>query len=62
MLRFKSRVSGRVTCITGLRRRSHLARALQAGISEVGGPALGEELRHLPERLEIIMREQLLKG
>jgi hypothetical protein len=62
MLRFKTRIADRVTCVVGLRRRSHLAKALAAGISEVGGPALGEEVRHLPERPEILLREHLLKG
>jgi len=60
LLAFRQRAGRRAVYVTGLQTRIHLKRALQAGADEVGGPALGEDIRRLPHRVVILQREELM--
>ena len=59
LLLFRQRTGRRGTYILGLASKAHLRRAINAGIAEVGGPALGEDTKRLPHRVTILQREQL---
>jgi len=60
MLMFRQRAGRRGTYILGLQSKPHLKRAINAGIAEVAGPALTDEVTRLPHRVAIIQREELL--
>ncbi|MSO73511.1 MAG: hypothetical protein EXQ84_07935 [Rhodospirillaceae bacterium] len=60
MLTFQQRAGRRATYVLGLNHRSHLRRAIKAGIGEVGGTALRDNVSHLPDRITIVRREALL--
>ena len=60
MLIFRQRAGRRGTYVTGLKTRGHLRRAIGAGIAEVGGASLTEDIKRLPHRVAIVPREQLL--
>lgn len=60
MLQLKNRAGTRAVAVTGLRKRGHLAKAVAAGVAEVSGPALMEESKHMPERVQRLPRESLI--
>ena len=60
LLLLKSRAGVRPVAVTGLRKRSHLSRAIGAGVAEVSGGALMDEIKHLPGRVQPLPRESLL--
>jgi hypothetical protein len=45
--------------VTGLRKRGHLTRAVAAGVAEVSGPALMDDVKELPQRAQLLPRESL---
>lgn len=59
LMMLKNRASARPVAVTGLRKRSHLARAVAAGVAEVSGPALMDDVKTLPERAQRLPRESL---
>ncbi len=59
LLMFRQRAGRRGTYVLGLATKAHLRRAINAGLAEVGGPALGENTKRLPHRITILHREQL---
>lgn len=59
LLMFRQRAGRRGTYVLGLATKAHLRRAINAGLVEVGGPALGENTKRLPHRVTILHREQL---
>lgn len=60
MMIFRQRAGRRGTYVTGLQTRGHLRRAIGAGIHEVGGTALTEDIKRLPHRVTVVPREELL--
>ncbi len=60
LLVFRQRAGRRGVYVMGLQQRGHLKRAINAGIGEVGGPALTENVKRLPQRTSVIQREELL--
>lgn len=60
MLQLRNRAGTRAVAVTGLRKRGHLAKAVAAGVAEVSGPALMEESKHMPERVQRLPRESLM--
>ena len=60
MLTFQRRAGRRGTYVLGLNHPSHLRQAINAGIGEIGGLALGDNLNRLPDRLSVVRREALL--
>jgi len=62
LLMFRQRAGRRGTYVLGLQSHAHLRRAINAGIGEVGGPALAEGIKRLPHRITIMQREQLLNA
>lgn len=60
MLQLKNRAGARAVAVTGLRKRGHLAKAVAAGVAEVSGPALMDETKHMPERVQRLPRESLM--
>jgi len=61
MILLKQRAGKRSTYMLGLRSRTQLAYALHAGIDEVGGPILSDDLKRPPERIIIIQRGDMLR-
>ncbi|MHB1204609.1 MAG: hypothetical protein ACYCZX_03500 [Rhodospirillaceae bacterium] len=59
LMMLKNRAGVRPLAVTGLRKRSHLARAVAAGVAEVSGPALMDDVKTLPERAQRLPRESL---
>jgi len=62
LLMFRQRAGRRATYVLGLQSHAHLRRAVNAGIGEVGGPALADNIKRLPHRVTITQREQLLNA
>lgn len=60
LLMLKNRAGARPVAVTGLRKRSHLTRAVGAGVAEVSGAALMDEAKHLPQRVQALSRENLI--
>jgi len=60
MLLFRQRAGRRSTYVLGLHSRSHVSHAVNAGISEVGGPGVMDDLKRLPERITPLRRDHLL--
>lgn len=60
MLVSRQRAGRRGVYVLNLQQRGHLKRAITAGIGEVGGPALTENIKHLPQRVTVLQREELL--
>ena len=60
LLMLKNRAGTRHVAVTGLRKRSHLGRAVGAGVAEVSGAALMDEVGELPHRLQTLPRESLI--
>ena len=60
LLMLKNRAGARPVAVTGLRKRSHLTRAVGAGVAEVSGAALMDEVKHLPQRMQTLPRENLI--
>ena len=60
MLMFRQRAGRRGTYVLGLNTRAHLKRAINAGISEIGGGTLLEDIKRLPHRIAIVHREEIL--
>lgn len=60
LLQLKNRAGARPVAVTGLRKRGHLAKAVGAGVAEVSGPALMDESKHMPERVQRLPRESLI--
>ena len=59
LMMLKTRAGVRPVAVAGLRKRSHLARAVAAGVAEVSGPALMDEVKTLPDRAQRLPRESL---
>lgn len=59
LIAFRQRAGRRGVYVLGLQQRGHLKRAIIAGISEVGGPALTENIKRLPDRISVLHREEL---
>jgi hypothetical protein len=60
MLMFRQRAGRRGTYVLGLNSRALVKHALQAGLHEIGGPAVGEDMKRLPLRVAILHREEVL--
>ena len=60
LLQLKNRAGTRAVAVTGLRKRGHLAKAVAVGVAEASGPALMDESKHMPERVQRIPRESLM--
>ncbi len=60
LLQLKNRAGARAVAVTGLRKRGHLAKAVGAGVAEISGPALMDEIKHPPERVQRLPRESLM--
>lgn len=60
LLLLKNRAGPRAVAVTGLRKRGHLAKAVAAGVAEVSGPALMDETKHMPDRIQRLSRESLM--
>ena len=60
MLMFRQRAGRRVTYMLGLNSRTHVRHAISAGLDEVGGPALLDDVKRLPQEIAIIHREDML--
>jgi hypothetical protein len=59
MLLFRQRAGRRGTYVLGLQQRGHIKCAVNAGIAEIGGPGLTENIKRLPQRVSVIRREDL---
>ena len=59
---FRRMAGGRRTYAMGLRSRELIGSAVHAGFDEVSGPGLSDDLRHLPERTQVVHRADLLRG
>lgn len=60
MLLFRQRAAERQTYILGLRSRAQVMRAIATGLMEIGGPGIASDSRRLPQRVEVIRRDELL--
>ena len=59
MLMFRQRAGRRGTYVLGLNTRGNLTRAINAGINEIGGGTLLEDIKRLPHRVSIVHREEI---
>jgi len=59
---FRRRSAARRAYVMGLRSRAQVAAAVQCGLDEVSGPGLLDDVRHLPDRLSVIYRQDLVRG
>lgn len=60
LLVFRQRAGRRPTYALGLSSRSLVAQAVSAGVAEVGGPAVTDEIKRLPDQVAVIRRQDLL--
>jgi hypothetical protein len=58
----RAQAGARRTALIGARSRSQIRIALDADLTEIGGPALMAELPHLPDRLKVLPRGDLGAG
>jgi hypothetical protein len=59
LMLLKNRAGARPVVVTGLRKHGHLTRAVAAGVTEVSGPALMDDVKELPQRAQLLPRESL---
>lgn len=59
---FRKRSAARRCYVMGLRSRDHINLAIRAGIDEVSGIGLADDLRYLPDRTSVIFKQDVLHG
>lgn len=59
---FRRRAGARRNYVMGLRSRAHVALAIQAGIDEISGTGLADDMRHLPDRPAVLFKQDLLRS
>lgn len=59
---FRRRVGTRRSYVMGLRSRTHVAMAIHASLDEISGTGLADDIRHLPDRLTVAHKQDLVRG
>jgi hypothetical protein len=59
MLMFRQRAGRRGTYVLGVNTRTLVKHAIHAGVHEIGGPVVGDDLKRLPHRTAIIHRDEI---
>gem|GEM_PF-3617327 len=59
---FRRRAGGRRSYAMGLRSRAHAAMAIHAGLDEISGTGIADDVRHLPERVTVAFKQDLVRG
>ncbi len=60
LIDFRRMAGGRRTYVMGLRSRDAVSAALHAGFDELSGAGLGDDVRHLPDRIAVLHRNEIL--
>ncbi|MBL8645574.1 MAG: hypothetical protein JNK21_16700 [Rhodospirillaceae bacterium] len=59
---FRRRAAARRCAVMGLRTRAQAGFALHAGIDEISGTGIADDLRHLPDRTTVVYKQELVRG
>jgi hypothetical protein len=62
LIAFRRRAGSRRSYVMGLRSRAHAAIAIHASLDEVSGTGLVDDTHHLPDRVAIAFKQDLIRG
>ncbi len=59
---FRRRAGARRSYVMGLRSRALAAMAIHAGLDEISGTGLADDMRHLPDRITVAYKQDIIRG
>ncbi|MDX2142946.1 MAG: hypothetical protein SFV19_06305 [Rhodospirillaceae bacterium] len=59
---FRRRAGAKRAYVIGIRSRAQASLALKAGVDEISGAGLADDMRHLPDRASVLFRDQVLRA
>lgn len=62
LVAFRRRAAGRRAYVMGLRNRASAAFAVQSGMDEISGTGLLDDVRALPDRIQVLYKQDLMRG
>jgi hypothetical protein len=62
LIALRRRAGARRTYAMGLRSRAHALLAIQAGIEEISGTGMADDMNHLPDRITVVYKQDLVRG